>query len=105
MSASQQVSWWEAHLFIEAAVARANVGPIPVAGTPAWRALDDLDPRKLLALALDGEHQVLRKEVAQTAMADASREVSAAADWPAVARGNLRRARAVTSGAYIRRSA
>jgi Protein of unknown function (DUF2742) len=102
---SQSVSWWETHQFLQAAIAQASLGPIPAAGTPAWCELDDSDPRKLLALALDGEHQVLRKEVAQSAMADASRAVSAAADWPAVARGNLRRAHAVVSGAYIPRSA
>jgi hypothetical protein len=40
--------------------------------------MSDGDPRKLLALAVDGEHHVLRKEVAQTARAEASRAVSGA---------------------------
>lgn len=81
---STQVSFWETHLFIEAAIAQANVGPLPVAGTPAWCALDD-DVRKLLALADAGVHHVLRIETAQAAMAQTSRDVSAAADWPAIA--------------------
>ncbi|WP_241666405.1 DUF2742 domain-containing protein [Mycobacterium marseillense] len=83
---SHQVSWWETHRFIEAAVAQANTGPLPPAGTPAWCELADGDPRKLLSLAIDGVHHVLRKEVAQAARAEASRAVSAAADWTAVAR-------------------
>jgi hypothetical protein len=48
--------------------------------------MSDHDPRKLISLALDGEHHVLRKEVAQTALADASREISASADWTAISR-------------------
>jgi hypothetical protein len=83
---SQQVSWWSVHEFMQAAVAQANVGPLPFAGTPAWCDLADGDPRKLLALAVRGEHDVLRCEVAQSARADASRAVSAAADWKQVGR-------------------
>jgi hypothetical protein len=48
--------------------------------------MSDGDPRKLLALAADGEHHVLRKGVAQTARAEASKAVAAAADWKAIAR-------------------
>jgi hypothetical protein len=60
--------------------------------------MSDGDPRKLLALAVDGEHHVLRKEVAQTSLCDASRAVSAAADWRAIAH-EIRRRR----GVYVRR--
>lgn len=83
---SQQRDWWSTHEYLEAYRAQANLGPIPAAGTPGWCALEFDDPRKLLALALDGEHYVLRCEVAQSAMAEASRAVSGAADWPKVAR-------------------
>lgn len=83
---SSQVSWWPVHEFIKAVVAQANVGPLPLAGTPAWMQLRDDDPRKLLAVAVDGEHHVLRTESAQVALAEASRAVAAAADWPEVAR-------------------
>lgn len=83
---SQQVAWAPVHDFLQAAVAQANVGPLPWAGTPAWCELADGDPRKLLALAVAGEHHTLRVEVAQAARADASRAVAGAADWPAVSR-------------------
>jgi hypothetical protein len=81
---SQQVSWWSVHVFVTALVAQCE--SLPHAGTPAWCALSDDDPRKLLALAAAGEHHVLRMETAQQARAEASRAVSAAADWAAVGR-------------------
>lgn len=98
---SQQVSWWDTHVFLGALIGQAN--NLPPAGTPAWRSLPDSDPRKLLSLALAGEHHVLRMETAQAAMAEASRELSAAADWSALAQ----RIRNRSSSAYIprRRSA
>ncbi len=98
---SQQVSWSEVHLFIENLLAQANVGPLPLAGTPHWAQLND--PLKLLALAVAGQHHVLRMETAQTAVAEASQAISAGADWGAVARGNLRHANAAACGAYIPR--
>jgi hypothetical protein len=83
---SQQRDWWETHEYLEAYLAQANLGPIPAAGTPNWCALEFSDPRKLLALAIDGEHHVLRCEVAQRASCDASSEISAAADWGHIGR-------------------
>jgi Protein of unknown function (DUF2742) len=80
-TSSQEVSWWCVHQFLEAALAQANIGPLPWAGTPAWCELSDGDPRKLLALAIAGEHHVLRVETAQAAMAEASQAISAADDW------------------------
>lgn len=96
--ASRQVSWWPVHEFVEAAVAQAN-GSLPAAGTPSWCELSDGDPRKLLAVAVAGEHHVLRMEVAQQAQADASSSVSAAADWSKISR-EIRQRR---SGARIER--
>lgn len=101
--ASQQVNWWEAHLFMQAALAQANCGPLPWPGTPAWCAMSDGDPRKMLALAEFGEHHALRVETAQAALADASRDVSASADWSQIAREVQQRQAAEGSGAYIRR--
>jgi len=86
--ASRQVSWWDTHTFISGLTANLK---LPLAGTPAWCALSDDEPRKLLALALAGEHHVLRVEVAQEALAEASRDVAAAADWPQVSREIHRR--------------
>lgn len=80
--ASQQVSWWSTHTFITELV--ANVNNLPVAGTPAWCALSDTDPAKLIALAVAGEHHVLRVETAQEALAEASRAVAASTNWSTV---------------------
>lgn len=84
--ASQEVNWWATHLFIEAAVAQANCGPLPVAGTPAWSALADGDPRKLLAMAAAGEHHVLRVEQAQAVRAQAAEDIHGGENWSEVAR-------------------
>lgn len=102
-TSSQQVSFYETHKFLEALLAQANVGPLCWAGTPGWVAMPDSDPRKLLALAAFGVHHALRVEVAQTASAEASSAISAALDWSAVAREQLRHANAVERGAFIPR--
>lgn len=81
---SKAVAWWPVHQFITELVAHQQ--NMPAAGTPAWSALGDGDPRKLLALAVAGEHHVLRMETAQEARAEASKAISQAADWKAVAR-------------------
>ena len=86
VTGSQQVAWYETHLFLEAVLAQANLGPLAPAGSPQWCELSDGDPRKLLSLAVDGVHHVLRKSTSQEALADASRAVSAAADWSKIAR-------------------
>lgn len=104
MTGSQQVSWALVHEFLEAALAQANTGSLPWAGTPAWCALPDGDPRKLLALAAAGEHHVLRVEVAQSAQAEASRAVAAAADWPKVAREIQQRNEFYASRPWLRRA-
>lgn len=96
---SRQRAWWPVHEFIKAVVQQANYGPIPAAGTPSWCQLADGDPRKLLAVAMDGEHHVLRTEVAQEQRAEASKAVAASEDWPAISR-SIRRHRA----AYIPRT-
>ncbi len=80
---SRAVAWWPVHLFVEQFT--ADLGPWPVAGTPAWDALPDSDPRKLAAVVDAGQHHVLRVEIAQETMAAASKEISAAADWPGMA--------------------
>jgi hypothetical protein len=97
--ASREVSWWATHQFIEAAVAQANCGPLPAAGTPAWCALSDGDPRKLLALAVAGEHHVLRMEIGQELLIDAGKNVAAAIDCTALAQ----RIRNRDTAAYIPR--
>lgn len=83
---SRQVAWWPVHEFMEAVLAQANNSPLPLAGTPSWCALADDDPKKLLAVAVAGEHHILRVETAQEAMAEAAAAIASAADWPAIAR-------------------
>lgn len=89
--ASREVCWWACHKFIEAAVAHANCGPLPTAGTPAWAALADGDPRKLLALAVAGEHHVLRLQLGQEARARAAEDVHGGENWTEVGRQVQRR--------------
>lgn len=96
---SRQRAWWPTHEFLTEYLAKANLGDLPAAGTPAWCALADGDPRKLVALAADGEHHVLRCELAQEAAAAASKAIAAAEDWPAVAQ----RIRNGRGAAYIPR--
>jgi hypothetical protein len=81
---SQQVSWWAVHEFGSAVLRQVNGWPM--AGTPAWCALDDEDPAKLAALFDAARHWALRVETCQAAAAEASRAVAASADWPAIAR-------------------
>jgi hypothetical protein len=60
-------------------------GPLPMVGTPAWCDLDDTDPRKLAALLDAAQHWALRVETCQEQLAEASHDISAAADWSSVA--------------------
>jgi len=99
--ASQQVSWWSVHEFLAALVSQANT--LPVAGTPSWCALDDSDPVKLLAVAVAGEHHVLRMEIAQEARCEAAKAVAASTDWPKVAREIQQREDFRTSRQWARR--
>lgn len=102
--ASEQVSWWPVHEFLEAVLAQANTGPLPPAGTPAWCELATGDPRKLLALAAAGEHHVLRIETAQVAMAEASRSISASEDWGHIGRRNWEREDFCRQRPWLRRA-
>ncbi|AYE93449.1 hypothetical protein C0J29_00080 [Mycobacterium paragordonae] len=88
---SQQCAWWPVHEFLEAVVQQANYGQIPAPGTPSWCALADGDPRKLLSVAIAGEHHVLRVETAQEQFAEASKAIAGSADWSATARAIGRR--------------
>lgn len=85
---SSQRSWFEVYEFVQRLLVNGNIDAddLHPAGTPAWLTQDDGDVRKLLSCALEGVHHVLRVETAQLAIAEASRAVSAAVDWPQVAR-------------------
>ncbi len=102
ITTAHSVAWWPVHEYVEQLLAQADSG-WPVAGTPAWCALPDGDPRKVFALIAASEHHVLRMEAAQEARAEASKAISAAADWPAVAREIRHRDEARRRGARIER--
>ncbi|MDN4522624.1 MULTISPECIES: DUF2742 domain-containing protein [Mycolicibacterium] len=89
--ASQEVSWWAVHQFISAVVEQVKNTTLPWAGTPAWRDLDDADPRKLLSVAIAGEHHVLRVEIGQEQRAQAAEDIWGGADWSEAARTFTRR--------------
>jgi hypothetical protein len=77
------VSFWSVHECV--APLLAAIGTWPMLGTPAWCALQNTDPRKIAALFDAARHWSLRIETCQQAEADASSDVSAAADWSAIA--------------------
>ena len=94
-----QVSWWEVHEFVESACAASAATEWPVAGTAAWRDLEDTDPAKLAAVLDAGQQRALDLETRdlearrtydewvavkapEWALADASRAISE--DWAAI---------------------
>jgi Protein of unknown function (DUF2742) len=83
-ASSQQVSWWDVHLFVQPLL--AEVGSWPMAGSVAWCNLADDDPRKWAALLDAAQHWALRVETCQVAECQASSDVSAAADWGQIGR-------------------
>lgn len=100
--ASQQVSWFEVYSYATRLAAQHGLGleSQPIPGTPQWCGMSDDDARKLLALVLGGVREALANDARQTAQADASHEISSAADWSALAQ-RIARGR----GAYIPRKA
>lgn len=87
---SRQVAWFEVHELVAPVLAAFESWP--AAGTPAWCALDDGDPVKWAAILDAAQHAALHWDARQQAHADASRAVSAAADWAAISRHVRQRA-------------
>lgn len=81
---SSQVCWTTVLEF----VARLGINPTTVllAGTPEWDQLPDDHPDKISAVLAAGVHHALRVDIAQERRAEASREISSAADWSALAK-------------------
>lgn len=100
---SRSVSWWPVHEFVERMT--ATVPGWPMAGSPAWCALADDDPRKLAAVLDAGQHHALRVETAQEERAAASQSVAAGADWPAIAQEILQRRAFCVSRPWAKRVA
>lgn len=93
--ASQQVSWWDVHQFVQA----LDLPPLPFPGTPAWQHASDAV--KAMACIAAAEHYALLLDTRQEHLADASKAIAAETDWAAVARNITRR----ESGVYIPRKA
>ena len=79
---SQQVNWESVHEFV---TDHLQVTSWPMIGSPAWCLLDDDDPVKWAAILDAAQHWALRVEGCQQARCEASRDVSAAADWSRIA--------------------
>ncbi|GJO37414.1 hypothetical protein NJB1604_02170 [Mycobacterium marinum] len=86
---SRSIDWYSVHEFVFPAL--REVGSWPLAGSLTWQQLSDDDPAKIAAVLDAGRHWALRVETCQTALAQASRSISAAEDWPAIARSIRRR--------------
>jgi hypothetical protein len=84
LAASQQVSFYEVHQWVQKCLDTAGDYPWP--GTPAWCLLPDDSPEKWAGLLDFAQHHALRVETAQQAQAEASKAVASAVDWPKVAR-------------------
>lgn len=89
---SRTVDFYPVHLFVIPMLVEA--GSWPLAGSFAWRDLDDSDPRKLAAVLDGGQRDALRNDNISAAFAQASQAISAAEDWADFAR-NFRRHNAV----------
>lgn len=91
---SQSVSWWPVMEYAAAEAALFGVdlgaGRLPVPGTPSWCSLPD-GGAKLAALLLLGAQYALFLDGRQAELAEASRAIASAADWPKVAREVNRR--------------
>lgn len=94
---SRQVAWEPVHRLLAPLLGEPGLAP----GTPAWADLDDDHPDKWRAVFWSSVWWSVAEDARQDAAAEASREISAAGDWAAVARRMQRR----SSGVYIPRVA
>lgn len=86
LTSSQQVNWHEVYQYVHRILEGLDVSGFPAAGTIAWCRLDDSDPAKLAAALAYAPHHALRLDTAQEARIGASKAISAAAEWAAIAR-------------------
>jgi hypothetical protein len=91
------VSWWSVHEYV--APILAAVGTWPTLGSAEWVALPDHAAAKWAAILSAAEHWSLRLECCQEGLAQASRDVSTAENWSAIATEITQR----RSGGYIPR--
>ena len=96
MTHARTVDWWSVHQFVTPLL--VEVKSWPMAGTLTWQHLDDTDPRKWASLLDAAQHWTLRVDTCQQHLAEASRDIAGASDWPKIARNALQR-----NGVYIPR--
>lgn len=80
---SRTVDFWPVHEYV---TARITVDTFPMAGTLAWINLPERHPQKIAAILDAAQHWALRVQLAQEALADASKDIADAADWKALSR-------------------
>lgn len=78
---NRQIAWFDVYQFVAPHLPSQIVLP----GTPAWLDLDDTDPLKRRNLLWPVIWWCLEQDARQTALADASRQISTAAPWAALA--------------------
>jgi hypothetical protein len=102
---SSQVDWWPVLQYFLRIAEGLGISEYPAAGTPAWRALNDNDPAKLIAALDYAQHWALRIDTAQEAQCAASRDISKALDWPRAAKWLQDSAEWYAANPWMRRSA
>ncbi|NOR00026.1 MULTISPECIES: DUF2742 domain-containing protein [Mycolicibacterium] len=75
---SRQIGWWSVY---ELLAPLLGDRPPALPGTPTWQQLPDDHPDKWRALLWSAVWWSLTQDTRQEAAADASREISTAADW------------------------
>ncbi|MEB3062475.1 DUF2742 domain-containing protein [[Mycobacterium] zoologicum] len=102
-SASQQVSFWEVHTWVQRYL--DVVGDYPTCGTPSWCLLPDDSREKWAALLDFAQHHALRVETAQEQRAETAKAIASAVDWPAIARELRQRRQFYVQHPHLRRRA
>jgi hypothetical protein len=102
-TASRVVDWWAVHQFLEKFLTPDR--DYPMIGTLAWQNLPDHHPAKWAAVYDAARHHALRVHVAQEARAEASHDISAAADWQSLAQEQLSRNQYRASRPWMKRTA
>lgn len=105
-SESREVSWAHAHAVLWPVIERAlRHGPLPLIGSHEWVELPDGDPRKVGAIWLAADWQVLGIEMDQEARSDAVADIAAGANWHAIGRHGRDQAAFLAAHPDLRRKA
>ena len=80
MTQSRTVAWQPVHALLEPLL--GDPGLVP--GTPSWCDMADSDPRKWQAVLWSAVWWAVAEDARQTDLAEASRDISTAADWPRI---------------------